>query len=68
MFPKVVDIGIQTLFPETMTALGDTGHGMLGQSWWHPLNPFKSSLTGETCAELALSYEQDDRPPVDAAP
>ena len=56
--PKICDIGIQTLFPETMSALGDTGYGMAGPSWWHPLNPFKSSLTGETCAELALSYEK----------
>ena len=56
--PKVVDIGIQTLFPLTMEALGTTGLGMCGQSWWHPLNPFKSSLTGETCADLCLAYEQ----------
>ena len=58
--PKVVDIGIQTLFPETQTALGPTqAAGLTGQSWWHPLNPWKSSLTGETCTELALRYEKE---------
>ena len=56
--PKVVDIGIQTLFPTTMEALGKTGYGMAGTSWWHPTNPWKSSLTGETCAELALDHEK----------
>ncbi len=56
--PKVADIGIQTLFPTTQEALGTTGYGLAGTSWWHPLNPFKSSLTGETCADLCLSYEK----------
>ena len=57
--PKVVDIGIQTLFPTTQEARGRTKpSAMTGQSWWHPLNPFKSSLTGETCAELCLDHEK----------
>jgi branched-chain amino acid transport system substrate-binding protein len=56
--PKVIDVGIQTLFPTTQEALGlKEAIGLTGQSWWHPLNPWKSSLTGETCAELALDHE-----------
>ena len=57
--PKVLDIGIPTLFPTTMESLGDPGIGMCGPSWWHPLNPYKSSLTGESCADLALRYEKE---------
>jgi len=57
--PKILDIGIPTLFPVTMEALGEKGVGMSGPSWWHPTNPYKSSLTGETCAELALRYEME---------
>jgi branched-chain amino acid transport system substrate-binding protein len=56
--PKVADIGIQTLFPTTQEALGTTGFGLCGTSWWHPTNPFKSSLTGESCADLCLDYEK----------
>ena len=56
--PKVTDIGIQTLFPTTMEALGlAEGIGICGQSWWHPIMPYKSSLTGETCPELCIDYE-----------
>jgi branched-chain amino acid transport system substrate-binding protein len=56
--PRVIDIGIQTLFPTTQEALGPKeAAGLIGQSWWHPLNPWKSSLTGETCTELALDHE-----------
>ena len=57
--PKILDIGIPTLFPVTMEALGPKGIGMCGPSWWHPTNPYKSSLTGETCMDLALRYEND---------
>jgi branched-chain amino acid transport system substrate-binding protein len=57
--PKIVDIGITTLFPTTQEALGKTeAIGFCGQNWWHPLYPWKSSLTGETCAELALDHEK----------
>ncbi|MFH1834150.1 MAG: hypothetical protein ABH877_03915, partial [bacterium] len=47
------------LFPTTMESYGEPGIGMCGPSWWHPTNPYKSSLTGETCMELALRYETE---------
>jgi branched-chain amino acid transport system substrate-binding protein len=57
--PKICDIGIPTLFPVTMEALGEKGIGMSGPSWWHPTYPYMSSLTGETCSDLALRYEEE---------
>ena len=57
--PKILDIGIPTLFPTTMETYGEPGIGMCGPSWWHPTNPYKSSLTGETCMDLALRYEKE---------
>ncbi|OFV83927.1 MAG: hypothetical protein A2W26_12890 [Acidobacteria bacterium RBG_16_64_8] len=56
--PKLVDIAKPTLFPSAMEALGEIAVGLGGPSWWHPTYPFKSSLTGETCEELALDFEK----------
>ncbi len=55
--PKMVDIAKPALFPSAMEAIGDTALGIGGPSWWHPNYPFKSSLTGETCLEIATDFE-----------
>ena len=55
--PKMVDIAKPALFPTAMEAIGPTALGIGGPSWWHPTYPFKSSLTGETCEELAKDFE-----------
>ncbi|MFH0915078.1 MAG: ABC transporter substrate-binding protein [bacterium] len=55
--PKMVDIAKPTLFPTAMEALGEIAIGLGGPSWWHPTYPFKSSLTGETCQQLADDFE-----------
>jgi branched-chain amino acid transport system substrate-binding protein len=57
MRPKAMTIGLALLFPEVATAVGDTVIGCTSELLWHPTWPFVSSLTGETCQELADDYE-----------
>lgn len=54
--PKVASFGKALLFPESLEALGDIGHGLTTEVWWTPYHPFKSSLTGETCQEFADEF------------
>ena len=37
--------------------MGDMATGLSQELWWTPANPFKSSLTGITSAQLAKDYE-----------
>ena len=55
--PKVVTVGKALLFPAAIEALGDLGDGMSTEVWWTPTSPFKSSLTGQSAAQLATTYE-----------
>jgi branched-chain amino acid transport system substrate-binding protein len=57
--PKVATIERASLFPSVMEATGTTGYGITNGSWWHPTYPFKSSLTGETCEQMAADYEAE---------
>ena len=41
-----------------MEALGKDGDGVCGGAWWHPTYPYHSSLTGETCQQLADDFEK----------
>lgn len=54
--PKVASVGKALLFPTSMEAIGSTGQNLSTEIWWSPRHPFRSSLTGQTCAELAASY------------
>ncbi len=54
---KYVSVGKGLLFPASMEAMGDVGLGATTENWWHRKFPFKSSLTGETCDEMAADYE-----------
>jgi branched-chain amino acid transport system substrate-binding protein len=45
------------LFPESVAALGELGHNLTAEVWWSPSHPFKSSLTGESAAEMAAAFE-----------
>ena len=40
------------LFPQSVEALGEIAANTTTECWWSPYHPFKSSLTGETTAEL----------------
>ena len=55
--PKVATVGKALLFPAAIEALGELGDGMSTEVWWTPSHPFKSSLTGQSAAQLAAAYE-----------
>ncbi|UXT61261.1 ABC transporter substrate-binding protein (plasmid) [Agrobacterium fabrum] len=54
--PKVASIAKALLFPESIHALGDLGHNLTAEIYWSPKFPFKSSLTGESCEDLAAGF------------
>lgn len=56
--PQICTIAAAFLFPSAVNALGDRGDGMSTEVWWTPAYPFKSSLTGQSAAELAAEWEK----------
>jgi len=54
--PKIVSAGKAILFPQAVETLGKAGHNLSSEVWWTPNHPFKSSLTGESSAELAEGF------------
>ena len=57
--PKVITLGKAFLFPADVASLGPRGVGVTSEVWWTPDHPYKSSLTGISCKDLAQSYEKD---------
>jgi len=57
--PKVITLGKAFLFPADVASLGPRGVGVTSEVWWTPEHPYKSSLTGISCKDLAQSYEKD---------
>jgi len=57
--PKVASFAAAFLFPSAIEALGARGEGMTTEVWWSPQMPWRSSLTGQSAAELARAYEAD---------
>jgi branched-chain amino acid transport system substrate-binding protein len=58
--PKIVTMGKATLFAGAMMALGvDLAVGLTSDVWWSPHHPFKSSLTGNSCKDLADLWTKD---------
>jgi branched-chain amino acid transport system substrate-binding protein len=55
--PKIASVGKALLFPSAVNALGSHGEGMSTELWWSPWHPYKSSLTGQTAAQLAAAWE-----------
>jgi branched-chain amino acid transport system substrate-binding protein len=51
--PITASVGKALLFPAEMEAIGSIGYGLTTECWWSPSHPFKSSLSGETCKQLA---------------
>jgi len=54
--PKVLTVGKALLFPQTLEAIGPIAYNATVESVWHPTWPFKDSITGATCQELADDY------------
>lgn len=55
--PKIATIGKALLFPSSVEALGEIGHNLGTEVWWHPTAAYQSSLTGQSAQELADAYE-----------
>jgi branched-chain amino acid transport system substrate-binding protein len=55
--PVACTAALAFLFPEAVYATGDIAVGCNVELVWHPTYPYKSSLTGETCQQLADDYE-----------
>jgi len=54
--PKAVTVGKALLFPQSVEALGDSGHNLSSEVWWSPTHPFRSSLTGQSAGDLAADF------------
>jgi branched-chain amino acid transport system substrate-binding protein len=54
--PKVASVGKALLFPVAVEALGEAGNNLSSEIWWTPSHPFKSSLTGQSAADVAKAY------------
>ena len=54
--PKLATVAKVLLFPSDVTALGSLVNNVATDAWWTPNMPWKSSLTGQTCAELAAAF------------
>jgi branched-chain amino acid transport system substrate-binding protein len=54
--PKAASIGKAILFPVAVEALGNSGNNLSSEVWWSPSHPFKSSLNGQSAAEVAAAY------------
>ncbi|MDZ4088820.1 MAG: ABC transporter substrate-binding protein [Tabrizicola sp.] len=54
--PKIITVAKAILFPQSVEALGEAGHNLSSEVWWSNTHPFKSSLTGQSAAELAADF------------
>ena len=54
--PKICTAAKATEFPAAIAAFGPRAEGLTVEVWWSPAHPFKSSLTGQSSAELAAAY------------
>lgn len=54
--PKVCSVAKAILFPQSVQALGEAGHNLSCEVWWSAQHPFRSSLTGQSAADLAADF------------
>jgi branched-chain amino acid transport system substrate-binding protein len=54
--PALACVAKVLLFPGDVKALGNLVNNIATDAWWAPGMPWKSSLTGETCAQIAAAY------------
>jgi branched-chain amino acid transport system substrate-binding protein len=57
--PKLATVAKVLLFPTDAYAMGSEVYNVATDSWWVPGLPWHSSLTGQTCPELAALYTSD---------
>ena len=54
--PKLATVAKVLLFPSDVQALGSLVNNVATDAWWTPNMPWKSSLTGQTCAQIAAAF------------
>ena len=54
--PKLATVAKVLLFPQDAYAMGSKVYNIATDSWWVPELPWTSSLTQETCTDLANAY------------
>jgi branched-chain amino acid transport system substrate-binding protein len=59
--PKVATVAKALLFPAGVEALGQEADRMSTEIWWTPAYPFKSTVTGQSTAELKNKYESSTK-------
>src|SRR6202453_4577571 len=57
--PKLATVAKVLLFPTDAYAMGSEVYNLATDSWWVPGLPWHSSLTGQTCPELADLFTAD---------
>ncbi len=57
--PKLATVAKVLLFPTDAYAMGSEVYNIATDSWWVPSLPWHSSLTGQSCQELANLYTSD---------
>jgi len=57
--PKIVTVAKAALFPAAVQSYGPRGLGLSTEVWWSNFSPFKSSLTGQSSAELCAQWEKE---------
>ena len=57
--PKLATVAKVLLFPTDVTALGDLVINVATDAWWTPNMPWTSTLTQETCQEVASAFQSD---------
>jgi branched-chain amino acid transport system substrate-binding protein len=55
--PKLATVAKVLLFPPDAYAMGSEVYNVATDTWWVPTLPWTSSLTGETCAQVANEFE-----------
>lgn len=55
--PKAVSFGKALLFPAAVAAVGPIAYNTTTECVWHRDFPFKDSITGKTCYEMAMDFE-----------
>jgi branched-chain amino acid transport system substrate-binding protein len=54
--PRIITVAKAILFPQSVEALGEAGDKLSSEVWWSASHPFVSSLTGQSCADLAAGF------------
>ena len=54
--PKLATVAKVLLFPTDAYSMGSKVYNIATDAWWVPELPWHSSLTGQTCTELATAY------------